>query len=201
MADFSSRVMTLSRAAWSLRAAAPRPSALPFALALFTDPARMPPIERLAVELPTGIPPVAVIFRHDSLPAQDRLALADRVRREVQARGHLFVMARATLTGADGHHAFPGAPGLSTMPAHDEDETVAAVAGGADAVFLSPVHGTDSHPGTMPLGRARAIALAQDCPRPCFALGGMDEQRAAALEGTPFQGFGAIGAFVDAQGL
>ncbi|MEM9837538.1 MAG: thiamine phosphate synthase [Pseudomonadota bacterium] len=195
MADFSSRVIALSRAAWSLREAAPKPSALPFALALFSDASRMDPIDEIAVQLPTDIPPVAVIFRHDHLPEAERMALAQHVMTCVQERGHLFLMARAEMRGANGHHAFPSGSGLKTMPVHNEDEVIEAVAEGADALFLSPINGTASHPDQKPLSRGRAVALAQACPVPIFALGGMDEHSAEALEGTPFQGFGAIGAF------
>nr|WP_233061299.1 thiamine phosphate synthase [Parvularcula mediterranea] len=81
------------------------------------------------------------------------------------------------------------------MPAHDEDELVAAFAAQADAAFLSPIFATRSHPEAQAMGRERAVAIAQASPMPLFALGGMDEEKAAELEGTPFQGFGAIDAF------
>ncbi|GGY45980.1 hypothetical protein GCM10007148_13820 [Parvularcula lutaonensis] len=178
-----------------MRQASAKPCGLPFALALFSDADRLPPLEELASALPEGIPPIAVIFRHDHLEAEERIALAERVRKTVQGRGHLFLMARGVLAGADGCHAYPEGEGIVTMPTHDEDEIVAAIMAGADAGFLSPIHGTRSHPGREPLGRERAVALAQASPLPLFALGGMNEVRAAELEGTPFQGFGAIDAF------
>lgn len=156
----------------------------------------MPDLAALVGALPGGIPPIAVVFRHDGLPRSERLALAAEVRDAVQARGHLFLMARGPLAGSDGCHAHAGAPGIFTAPVHDEDEIVAAVAGGADAVFLSPLHATASHPGRTPLTRRRAVALAQATPVPVLALGGMTAARARALEGTHFQGFGAIGAFL-----
>jgi thiamine-phosphate pyrophosphorylase len=81
------------------------------------------------------------------------------------------------------------------MPVHDEDELVKACLEKADAGFLSPVFATESHPSARPLGRMRAVALAQASRLPLFALGGMDPASAATLEGAPFQGFGAIGAF------
>ncbi|NRA31542.1 MAG: thiamine phosphate synthase [Parvularculaceae bacterium] len=143
--------------------------------------------------------PLAVIFRHDHLPADERLALADRVRLTVQGRGHLFIMARAELVGADGFHgrgARPSDVRFHTAPVHDEEEIAEAMLAGADALFLSPMNRTASHVGEPPLSPSRAIALAQACRSPLFALGGMNEDRAKKLEGTSFQGFGAIDAFM-----
>ncbi|MEM0930357.1 MAG: thiamine phosphate synthase [Pseudomonadota bacterium] len=197
MAEFRQRVIALSRAAWSLRRAAPRVSSLPFALALFTDPVRMPAIERLVTELPRTIPPLAVIFRHDALPDAERFALADEVRREVQVRGHLFVMARRGLPGADGTHAWPDSSGIKTAPAHSLAEARRAVQRGADALFVSPVMPTASHPGAPALGPVRAARLAAAAQRPSLALGGIDERTSRALHGSVFQGFGAIGAFLE----
>ncbi|WP_256620189.1 thiamine phosphate synthase [Parvularcula maris] len=194
MADFTSRVIVLNEAAWRLRRAAPRPAELPFALALFSDEKRTPDILKMAEGLPDGGEPIAVIFRHDGLPADERLRLAGEVRDVVQAKGHLFLMARRPLPGADGVHAGEG-EGLRTAPVHDEDEIVRAVMDEVDAAFLSPVYATQSHPGATPLGRSRAVALAQAARVPLLALGGMNERTAASLEGAPFQGFGAIGAF------
>jgi len=200
VANFASRVIDLNRAAWALREAAPRPSDLPFALALFSDPERMPPAEEVARALPTTDQPLAFIFRHDHLRRGERLALAERVRDLVQARGHLFILARDVLPGADGSHGrqdLPSHSGLHTAPVHDEDEIVQAILAGAQALFLSPLQRTASHVGQAPLPSGRAIALAQACPAPIFALGGMNEERAERLQGTPFQGFGAIDAFFD----
>ncbi len=179
-----------------MREAAPKPCDLPFALALFTDPDRLPSIVSLAKALPQGLPPVAVVFRHDAL-GPDRMALASEVRQLTQERGHKFLMARAELVGSDGTHAFGGGEGLRTMPVHKEEEIVEAVIAGADAGFLSPIFPTASHPGQPALGRERAVALAQASPLPLFALGGMDEDTAENLAGSPFQGFGAIGAFLE----
>ncbi len=196
VAEFRSRVIALSRAAWSLRRASPQACDLPFALALFTDPVRTPSIERLATELPRRVPPVAVIFRHDALLSADRIALAEEVRREVQSRGHLFFMARGTLHGANGTHAHGEGPGLHTFPAHNFAEARRAEQKGADALFVSPVMPTDSHPGGRVLGPVRAARLAAASRCPSLALGGMDERSVKALHGSAFQGFGAIGAFL-----
>jgi thiamine-phosphate pyrophosphorylase len=194
VADFTSRVIVLNEAAWRLRRASPRPASLPFALALFSDEHRTRDILSMAKRLPETSKPLALVFRHDGLPSAERFRLADQVRRAVQARGHLFLMARSTLLGADGVHSAEG-EGLRTLPVHDEKEIADATLARADAAFLSPVRPTDSHPGAPALGRSRAVALAQAARIPLLALGGMDERSAGELEGTPFQGFGAIGAF------
>ncbi|MEM7740578.1 MAG: thiamine phosphate synthase [Pseudomonadota bacterium] len=195
MAEFRSRVIALSRAAWSLRQASPQPSSLPFALALFTDPDRTPRIEAFVSGLPRGIPPMAIVFRHDALPPAERFVLADAVRREVQARGHIFLMARAHLPGADGTHAGDRGRAFQTAPAHSLSEGLRATGRGSDALFVSPVWSTASHPGAAHLGAARAAQLAAALPRPCLALGGVNERTARGLHGSSFQGFGAIGAF------
>lgn len=159
----------------------------------------MPPIEGLAGALPELDRPLAVIFRHDHLADAERLALANRVRVLVQARGHLFFMARSGLPGADGFHGHgprPDGVRFHTAPAHNEEQIAEAIFAAADAVFLSPLHRTQSHVGVAPLPPSRALALAQACRSPVFALGGMNGTRADRLHGTPFQGFGAIGAFV-----
>ncbi|MEO1658761.1 MAG: thiamine phosphate synthase [Pseudomonadota bacterium] len=197
MAEFRQRVIALSRAAWSLRRAAPRASTLPFALALFTDPDRTPAIERLVTSLPRNMPPMAVIFRHDALPPAQRYALANEVRQEVQARGHLFLMARGHLPGADGTHAFSRTEGLRTAPSHGFAEARRAVQQGADALFISPVLPTESHPGAPSLGPVRAARLAASVKVPSLALGGINERTARVLHGSHFQGFGAIGAFLE----
>ncbi len=194
MAEFQDRVIALSRAAWRLRRAARKPCDLPFALALFSDEKRLPDILGAARALPKGEPPIAVIFRHDGLGPQTRKELALEVMSACRETGHLFLMARADLEGADGAHAHGGGAGSRTAPVHDEAELAEATLW-ADAAFLSPIFPTLSHPDTKGLGRARAVALAQAARLPVFALGGMTPAGAAELEGTDFQGLGAIGAF------
>lgn len=201
MNDFLARVRRLSDAAWALRRACPAPKPLPFALALFSDDRRGPDILGMAKALPPvpQIPPLAVIFRHDSLTPDARRHLAMAVRDMVQARGHLFVMARSDLPGADGCHAITSMGRVRTWPVHNGQERMVAARAGADAGFISPVFATRSHPGARGLGPARAIALAARAPFACLALGGMTTQSARRLQGTPFQGFGAIGAFGSGQ--
>ena len=51
----------------------------------------------------------------------------------------------------------------------------------ADAVLLSPVFATRSHPGAPSLGPLRFLLMAQKAALPVIALGGMTAQRAARL--------------------
>jgi thiamine-phosphate pyrophosphorylase len=69
------------------------------------------------------------------------------------------------------------------------------VPAGLDAVFLSPVFPTRSHPGRSALSAMRANAIAGAMTVPVYALGGVDARNAVLLRG--FAGIGAIGALAD----
>jgi thiamine-phosphate pyrophosphorylase len=64
-----------------------------------------------------------------------------------------------------------------------------------DALFLSPVFATTSHPGTLSLGAARAAFIAAASPVPVYALGGITARNAALLAPS-FSGIAAIGALL-----
>lgn len=66
-----------------------------------------------------------------------------------------------------------------------------------DAVFLSPVFPTASHPGAPCLTPARAALIAARAPVPVYALGGVTPAN-AGLVGPAFSGIAAIGAFLPA---
>ena len=53
---------------------------------------------------------------------------------------------------------------------------------GADAVLLSPVFPTRSHPGARTLGPLRFRLLAAHAAMPVIALGGMDQALAGRLD-------------------
>ncbi|HVV27031.1 MAG TPA: thiamine phosphate synthase [Rhizomicrobium sp.] len=61
-----------------------------------------------------------------------------------------------------------------------------------DAVFLSPVFPTQSHPGAPALTPVRAGLIAARAPVPVYALGGVTAQSAARLA-PAFSGIAAIG--------
>src|SRR3546814_16264256 len=67
------------------------------------------------------------------------------------------------------------------MPVHDAREARQARRAKADAVFISPLHPTRSHPGAPALGRAAWLRLARLSIAQPIALGGMTAPRARAL--------------------
>lgn len=96
--------------------------------------------------------------------------------------------------------AWTGPEFLIGVSCHSVEEVERAEAEGASYVFLSPIFASPSKPGYGPaLGLA---PLAEACRRvriPVIALGGVDEQRAAACVAAGAAGYAAISAF--AQGV
>ena len=66
---------------------------------------------------------------------------------------------------------------------------------GLDAVFLSPVFATASHPGARPLTPPRAAFIAAQAPAPVYALGGVTARNATRLA-PAFSGIAAIGSLL-----
>lgn len=124
-----------------------------------------------------------VVFRHYATPLAERRRLFARVARIAQRRRLVLVRAGADRLGRGeaGVHGWAFTTGLRTMPAHSRRELVAARRMRADAVFVSPVFATRSHPGSARLGRARFGLLIADAEAPVIALGGMDERRFRSL--------------------
>ena len=86
---------------------------------------------------------------------------------------------------------------LVTAAAHDGAAVRRAVRAGVDAVLLSPVFATASHPGAPTLGAGRFAALARTAAVPVYALGGIDPGSVRRLGGTGAAGIAAIGALLD----
>jgi thiamine-phosphate pyrophosphorylase len=137
--------------------------------------------------LPAGS---GIVFRHYATRPKARRALFEQVRAIARRRRLILLLAGQPRDAigwrADGVHGrglagYGSAALLRSAPAHDRRELVHAVRGGADLVFLSPVFATRSHPGARALGRTRFRQLAQICPVPVIALGGMDAKYAASL--------------------
>lgn len=194
MSDNASRVR-LARAAVKLAAG----SALP-RLILVTDDERLPDPVLAARALPRG---AAVIVR--AKDAKRRRVLAKSLREIARVRGLFLIVAGdaalARAVGADGVHLAEVRIGeaaalrargwkLITVAAH----SLAPLrkASGVDALILSAVFATQSHPEKAALGAARANLMARLCPKPVYALGGVTAQNAARLHG--FCGIAAIGA-------
>lgn len=86
-------------------------------------------------------------------------------------------------------------PRLVTTSAHDLTAAKSGAAWGADAVLLSPIFSTKSHPGAKSLGVWRGAAISRHLNIPTIALGGIDHitmPRALNLE---FFGCAGIGIF------
>lgn len=158
------------------------------ALWLISDARNDARLERTLAALPRGS---GLIFRHYHLAGPERLARFRALRRIARARGHRVILADSALTarewGADGIYGAPRAlwprrRGLIHLAtAHDPHELGLAARVGADAVLLSPVFLTRSHPDGAVLGAVRFRLLARQSPLPVIALGGMTFRRARAL--------------------
>jgi thiamine-phosphate pyrophosphorylase len=185
----------LARAAERLAAAAGSP--LP-PLILFTDDERLPDPVAAAKALPRGS--LVIVRARDARQRRD-LALA--LREVARARGLLLSIAGdaalARSVGADGVHLPQAQIGEAARLRHRFLVTASAHslaafrrAGPVDAMILSAVFPTASHPGRVALGVCRANLMAQLAPLPVYALGGISAENARRLRG--FCGIAAIGA-------
>ncbi len=146
-------------------------------------------LERALTHLPRGS---GFIYRHYHLPDGERLSRFRTLRRIARARGHMVILADSALTarewGADGIYGSPRAlwprrRGLLRLAtAHNLAEIGLAARLRADAVLLSPVFPTRTHPDGAVLGGVRFRLLARQTKLPVIALGGMTGKRARALQ-------------------
>lgn len=135
-------------------------------------------LDRVIGRLPRGS---GVIFRHYHLAPEQRAARLAEVRRLCRRFGHRLEVA--------GRGYGPPAAHRALATAHSLREIGAINRFGAEAVLLSPVHSTRSHPGAKALGRTRFLLLAQRSRVPVIALGGMTARR---FRGLPVHGWAAI---------
>lgn len=140
-----------------------------------------------------------VVFRHYGLARGNRMALLARVERVADRRRLTLVIAGEAPSrighGVHGRRKRRRSSDLLTLAAHDRRELVAAVRTGADAVFVSPVFATRSHPGARALGSIRLGLMIQAMPIPVIALGGMSKRRAKRLSTMRIHGWAAIDAW------
>lgn len=155
---------------------------------LLSDDRNDAALEQALRRLPRGS---GFIYRHYHLPDAERIARWFDLLRIARARGHVAVLADSSLTarewGADGVYGAPRAlyPTTSDLltlaTAHDLAEIGLANRMRADAVLLSPVFPTRSHPNAPTLGPARFRLMASHARMPVIALGGMTGPNARRL--------------------
>jgi len=171
-------------------------------LVLMTDDARLADPLTAASALPRGS--MVVVRARD---AARRAALAKALAK--LSRGLIILVAEdealATSCGADGLHLPEIRLGeaahqrarhpawLITTSAHSLAALGKAMRLPIDAVFLSPVFITQSHPGGAALTCVRANLIARAARLPVYALGGVTARNAGLLARS-FAGIAAIGA-------
>jgi thiamine-phosphate pyrophosphorylase len=180
---------------------------LPGAYAMTDSDRGVSPAELLA-GLPQG---GALILRHRDTGAL--AAMAAEIMAPARRQGVLVLVAGdarlALRLGADGVHLpeallrrrpglarFRPKPGwVATASAHGATALRRARTAGADAVLLSPVLATPSHPAARPLGRLRFARLCRAAGVAVVALGGIDPGTILRLKGSGLAGVAGIGLF------
>lgn len=132
------------------------------------------------------------VFRHYHLPEEQRRRRWNTLARLARSRGVSAVLsgspAMARRWGADG--SYGAHPGATLATAHSLRELGRAHR--AEAVLLSPVFPTRSHPGSKALGPLRFRLLAHRSPVPVIALGGMNAGHARRLKWPRWAGIDAF---------
>lgn len=154
---------------------------------LLSDERNDTALEGALRKLPRGS---GFIYRHYHLPPEERVARWFELRRIARSRGHVVILADSALTarewGADGLYGapralYPTSDLLTLATAHSLQDIGLANRARADAVLLSPVFPTRSHPGAKALGPLRFRLLAAHAEMPVIALGGMTARTARRL--------------------
>lgn len=160
-------------------------------------------LEDALARLPRGS---GFVFRHYHMEAQDRAARFEKLGDVARAHGHRVLLSAdpslARAWGADGVYGAMDRIGEVTVgpdtllrfaTAHNAREIAVANAARADAVFVSPVFPTRSHPGGAVLGSEGFHMLARLANMPVIALGGMTFERARELEWTRWGAIDGLG--------
>ncbi len=136
------------------------------------------------------------VFRHYHLSAEMRAQRFETLAKIARKCGHLIAVSgqilddlqgclndpQGCLDAVYGRRPAQIAPHLLYLAtAHNEAEITAANLAQADAVFVSPVFPTRSHPDSPTLGATRFHELAAQATMPVIALGGMTKARAIEL--------------------
>lgn len=147
-----------------------------------------------------------IILRHYHVPDRDRIA-KDLLKISLE-KGLTFLVAGdtnlATKIGADGIHLpenmiegfnRPKNLRIVTAAVHSKTAITKAINAGVDAVLLSPVLKTDSHPSLKPLGIDKFGHLVNEVAFPVYALGGINHNTASQISSSGAAGIAAVGAF------
>lgn len=143
----------------------------------------------------------AVVLREKDLPRTARSHLADQLRPILAEADALLVVASDPTIPADGIHLAAGdqipahRPPLAGRSCHDPAGLQTAAGEGCDWATLSPIFASLSKPGYGPALGPAALAGA---PLPVFALGGVDDERAAACVAAGAAGVAVMGAVMRA---
>ncbi|WP_416228815.1 thiamine phosphate synthase [Qipengyuania sp. ASV99] len=157
------------------------------ALWLISDARNDGALERALARLPASS---GFVFRHYHCHPKARRRRFDALAAIARDHDHRVILSGdadlAIEWGADGIYGPPGKLGkrnglLRLAAVHDADEIALANRAGVDAMFLSPVFPTRSHPGKGCLGIALFRELAARAESPVIALGGMNAERARDL--------------------
>lgn len=177
-------------------------------LVLVTDDDRLPDPLSAAQRLPRGSL-VVVRTRH----AARRAGLAATLAYIARRRGLFLLIADdpllAARLGADGVH-FPEVRAheiaywrarrpdwFFTASAHSLCAVARANIFGADAVFLSPIFPTRSHPERAAMNPLRLRLIARESRVPIYALGGIDVRSIGRLRDARLAGVAAVGALAN----
>ena len=177
------------------------------ALWLVSDTLRLPDPRNAILRLPAGS---GFIFRQYDHP--EREAMARELLQLCRKRRIVFLLAgdwrMALRIHADGVHFPQGLAhqahairtkrpdAIVTVAAHNLRSMHRAHHFGADAILLSPVFATQSHPGGAVLGPIRFARAVHKFPVPVIALGGLNRGNARRLKGSGAAGIAGISGLV-----
>lgn len=165
----------------------PRLKPLP-AIWLFSDARNAAGLGAALRRLPRGS---GLVFRHYHLNERERRAEFVRLARLAWACGHVVALAGSKALARRWGANLAYGPRGDLVPVHSLREI--GRAGQAQAVVLSPVYLTRSHPGAVSLGPLKFRMLAARAKAPVIALGGMNAATALRLK---WRHWGGIDAFL-----
>jgi thiamine-phosphate pyrophosphorylase len=153
-------------------------------LVLLSDARNDAALPNAIARLPRGS---AFVFRHYHLASDARTARFRALARICRAHGVLVLASRPQMGWRlDGVYGAPrdlSGTGLRLATAHSFREIRKATTAKADAILLSPVFPTRTHPGGKVLGAVCFLMLARQSPIKVLALGGMTGARSRRLGG------------------